>query len=59
MEDPYNLERFVAAQNASGTYDRAVQELRRGQKTSHWMWFVFPQRSRSSVPSTHSSCTPA
>jgi uncharacterized protein (DUF1810 family) len=43
MEDPYNLERFVAAQNASGTYDRAVQELRRGQKTSHWMWFVFPQ----------------
>jgi uncharacterized protein (DUF1810 family) len=42
-EDRYNLERFVAAQNASGTYDRAVAELRRGLKTSHWMWFVFPQ----------------
>jgi uncharacterized protein (DUF1810 family) len=42
-EDRYNLERFVAAQNASGTYDRAVGELRRGVKTSHWMWFVFPQ----------------
>jgi len=43
MDDPYDLERFVAAQNASGTYDRAIGELRRGQKTSHWMWFIFPQ----------------
>jgi uncharacterized protein (DUF1810 family) len=43
VDDPYNLERFVAAQNAGGTYDRAVAELRRGHKTSHWMWFVFPQ----------------
>jgi uncharacterized protein (DUF1810 family) len=43
MDDPYNLERFVAAQNAGGTYDRALGELRRGLKTSHWMWFVFPQ----------------
>jgi uncharacterized protein (DUF1810 family) len=42
-DDPYNLERFVSAQNAGGTYARAVEELRRGQKTSHWMWFVFPQ----------------
>ena len=41
--DPYNLERFVTAQNANGTYDRAIAELRRGHKTSHWMWFVFPQ----------------
>ena len=38
-----DLERFVAAQNAGGTYDRAIAELRRGRKTSHWMWFVFPQ----------------
>jgi uncharacterized protein (DUF1810 family) len=42
-EDPYGLERFVAAQAAGGTYDRAVAELRRGRKVSHWMWFVFPQ----------------
>jgi uncharacterized protein (DUF1810 family) len=42
-EDPYDLERFVAAQEAGGTYDRAVAELRRGRKVSHWMWFVFPQ----------------
>jgi uncharacterized protein (DUF1810 family) len=39
----YDLERFVEAQNANCTYDRAVDELRRGRKTSHWMWFVFPQ----------------
>jgi uncharacterized protein (DUF1810 family) len=43
MADVYDLQRFVDAQNAKGTYDRAVQELRRGHKTSHWMWFVFPQ----------------
>src|SRR5207302_2815554 len=43
MDDPYNLERFVSAQNASGTYTHAVAELRRGRKASHWMWFVFPQ----------------
>ena len=43
MEDLYALQRFVDAQDANGTYDRAVEELRRGHKTSHWMWFVFPQ----------------
>ncbi len=43
MDDPYNLERFVAAQDNGGTYRQAVDELRRGRKTSHWMWFVFPQ----------------
>ena len=37
------LERFVAAQDAGGTYERAVAELRSGAKRSHWMWFVFPQ----------------
>jgi uncharacterized protein (DUF1810 family) len=42
-EDPFNLQRFVAAQDAGGTYDRAAAELRSGRKTSHWMWFVFPQ----------------
>ena len=36
-----DLQRFVDAQ--SGTYDRALAELRAGRKTSHWMWFVFPQ----------------
>ena len=41
MTDPYDLQRFVAAQRDS--YDAAVAELRGGRKTSHWMWFVFPQ----------------
>jgi uncharacterized protein (DUF1810 family) len=38
-----DLERFVHAQDAGGTYERAVAELRDGRKVSHWMWFVFPQ----------------
>jgi uncharacterized protein (DUF1810 family) len=42
-EDEFRLGRFVAAQDAGGTYERAVRELRSGRKTSHWMWFVFPQ----------------
>ena len=42
-DDPYRLERFVAAQDAAGIYQRALAELRAGRKTSHWMWFVFPQ----------------
>ncbi len=40
-DDPYDLERFVRAQEAD--YARALSELRAGQKRSHWMWYVFPQ----------------
>ena len=40
--DPFNLRRFVGAQ-ASPVYERALGELRAGQKRSHWMWFIFPQ----------------
>jgi uncharacterized protein (DUF1810 family) len=39
--DPYHLERFVDAQD--GVFNRAVAELQRGGKTTHWMWFIFPQ----------------
>ena len=39
--DPFDLQRFVEAQQ--GTYEQALAELRRGRKTSHWMWFVLPQ----------------
>jgi len=42
-DDPFDLERFVMAQNESGTYARAVGELRQGRKRTHWMWLVFPQ----------------
>ena len=38
-----DLERFVKAQDSRGTYHQAVRELRNGRKTSHWMWFIFPQ----------------
>ena len=41
MRDLHDLERFVDAQE--GVYQRALGELRNGHKTSHWMWFVFPQ----------------
>jgi uncharacterized protein (DUF1810 family) len=43
IDDPFDLARFLAAQNAGGTYERALAELRAGRKTGHWMWFVFPQ----------------
>ena len=39
----FDLSRFVDAQDASGTYARALSEIRAGAKRSHWMWFVFPQ----------------
>jgi uncharacterized protein (DUF1810 family) len=42
MADPYQLDRFVVAQD-EGSYRAAVAELRAGRKTSHWMWFIFPQ----------------
>lgn len=37
----FDLERFVEAQNHN--YEAALAELSAGQKTSHWMWYVFPQ----------------
>jgi uncharacterized protein (DUF1810 family) len=40
-DDPHDLARFVAAQEAS--YSHALAELRRGRKQSHWMWYIFPQ----------------
>ena len=39
--DPHDLRRFVEAQD--GSYEAAISEIRRGQKRSHWMWFIFPQ----------------
>jgi uncharacterized protein (DUF1810 family) len=43
MSGGNDLQRFVAAQNTGGTYERALEELKAGRKRSHWMWFVFPQ----------------
>ena len=37
----HSLQRFVDAQNR--VYDSVCNELALGEKTTHWMWFVFPQ----------------
>ena len=39
--DPYNLERFVIAQDEN--YADALRELKGGRKESHWIWYIFPQ----------------
>lgn len=41
MEDKYKLIRFLEAQNQM--YLEALSEIKKGQKQSHWMWFIFPQ----------------
>ncbi len=41
MENNYNLNRFIEAQNRD--YDTALAEIRAGKKASHWMWYIFPQ----------------
>jgi len=50
MSDPFDLQRFVAAQD--GVIDAVRAELRAGRKRSHWMWFVFPQLSGLGASST-------
>ncbi len=39
--DPFNLQRFVEVQRAD--YYRALSEIRAGRKSSHWIWYIFPQ----------------
>lgn len=41
MNDTYNLQRFLDAQ--SRAYEWALQEIKNGQKQSHWVWYIFPQ----------------
>ena len=41
MPDPHDLQRFIEAQDP--VYSQVCAELAAGAKTSHWMWFVFPQ----------------
>jgi uncharacterized protein (DUF1810 family) len=41
MDEAFDLQRFVAAQ--APVYAQVCTELAAGRKTSHWMWFVFPQ----------------
>jgi uncharacterized protein (DUF1810 family) len=41
IDDPYNLQRFVDAQEH--VINEVYSELRSGRKRGHWMWFIFPQ----------------
>lgn len=41
MPDPYNLARFIDAQQ--DIYQEVLRELRHHHKTTHWIWFIFPQ----------------
>jgi len=41
MTDRFNLARFVEAQER--VYALVIEELRRGRKSGHWIWYIFPQ----------------
>ena len=41
MTHTFDINRFIQAQET--TYHYAFQELKEGQKRSHWMWYIFPQ----------------
>jgi uncharacterized protein (DUF1810 family) len=41
VSDSSDLQRFVDAQ--ASIYEQVVEELSRGRKQTHWMWFIFPQ----------------
>lgn len=44
-----SLERFIQAQEEGSSYERALAELKAGEKSSHWMWWIFPQLKRPDV----------
>ena len=50
IADPHELSRFVEAQ--ARCYARVLEELAAGEKTSHWMWFIFPQLRGLGMSST-------
>jgi uncharacterized protein (DUF1810 family) len=51
MPDPHNLQRFLTAQ--APIYPEVLAELRHHRKTTHWIWFIFPQlRGLGSSPTT-------
>ena len=42
----YALERFLEAQNShrfGSSYEKALAEIRKGRKITHWIWYIFPQ----------------
>ena len=50
IPDKYNLERFVLAQTNEHTpYSAALNEVKSGRKTTHWIWYIFPQEKGKGV----------
>jgi len=41
LSDPFDLQRFANVQNP--VYEKVCEELRKGLKEGHWIWFIFPQ----------------
>lgn len=55
MEQTFYLDRFLNAQNDGlhgSTYEKALSEIRNGGKSTHWIWYVFPQIK--GIPGGHS-----
>ena len=52
VDDPYDLQRFVEAQDRTGGYERALGEIRSGTKETHWIWWIFPQLAGLGLSST-------
>ena len=50
MSDAFDLQRFIQAQDP--VYERVCAELRAGDKSTHWMWYVFPQLKQLGRSST-------
>jgi uncharacterized protein (DUF1810 family) len=50
MSDIYDLQRFIRAQD--NVYESVLNELRIGQKSGHWMWYIFPQFKGLGVSAT-------
>jgi uncharacterized protein (DUF1810 family) len=58
MSDPHNLQRFVTAQ--APIYEEVLRELRAHRKTTHWIWFIFPQiRGLGSSPTAQTYAIPS
>lgn len=39
----FQLDRFIKAQDSYNSYETALQEVKNGEKRSHWIWYIFPQ----------------
>jgi uncharacterized protein (DUF1810 family) len=50
MKTEADLDRFLNAQRDD--YERALAEIKRGRKQSHWMWYIFPQLAGLGFSST-------